>query len=97
MSPTSSLSNYLTGSYDNTEAINISEDGKYQCVDDLLKLIFLTNVLNTHQLKFSDLKNKELLHIYALFVRSATEYCSVDWHNNLTQGQNYAIEQYKKF
>ena len=38
---------YTTGSYDNTEAINISEDGKNQYVDDLdlLELIFMTDVL----------------------------------------------------
>ena len=48
----------LTGSYDNTEAINISKDNQYQCVDDLLELIFLTDVFNTHQLKFSDLKKR---------------------------------------
>ena len=31
--------------------------------------------------------------IYSLSVRSAAEYCSVVWHNNLTQGQTYAREQ----
>ena len=38
---------YTTGSYDNTEEINISEDKKYQYVDDLalLELIFMTDVL----------------------------------------------------
>ena len=38
---------YTTGSYDNTEAISISEDDKYQYVDDLdlLELIFMTDVL----------------------------------------------------
>ena len=34
-----------------------------------------------------------LLTIYSLSVRSAAEYCSVVWHNNLTQGQTYAREQ----
>ena len=45
------------------------------------------------KLKYAGLSRKKLLQIYALFVRSAAEYCSVVWHDNLTQGQTYAIER----
>ena len=44
-------------------------------------------------LKYVGLSRKKLLHIYALFVRSAAECCSVVWPDNLTQGQTYAIER----
>ena len=35
----------------------------------------------------------KLLHIYSLIVQSSTEYCSVAWHDSLTQQQSKAIER----
>ena len=32
-------------------------------------------------------KKKKLLHVYLLHVRTSMEYCSVAWHNNITQAQ----------
>ena len=45
------------------------------------------------KLKYAGLSRTKLLHIYALHVRSSMEYCSVVWHNNLTQAQTSAIER----
>ena len=35
----------------------------------------------------------KLLHLYCLFVRSSTEFCSVVWHGNLTVDQSRSIER----
>ena len=45
------------------------------------------------KLKYAGLSRTKLLHIYALHVRSSVEYCSVVWHDNLTQAQSNAIER----
>ena len=45
------------------------------------------------KLKYAGLSRSKLLHIYALHVRSSMEYCSVVWHDNLTQAQTNAIER----
>ena len=45
------------------------------------------------KLKYAGLSRTKLLHIYALHVRSSMEYCSVVWHDNLTQAQTNAIER----
>ena len=45
------------------------------------------------KLKYAGLSRTKLLHIYALHVRSSMEYCSVVWHDNLTQAQSNAIER----
>ena len=45
------------------------------------------------KLKYAGLSQKKLINIYCLFVRSAAEYCSVVWHENLTQEQSNAIER----
>ena len=43
--------------------------------------------------KYAGLSRTKLIHIYSLFVRSYTEYCSVAWHDSLTQEQTNAIER----
>ena len=45
------------------------------------------------KLKYASLSLEKLLHIYSLSVRSTTEYCSVAWHDSLTQQQCKAIER----
>ena len=45
------------------------------------------------KLKYAGLSQEKLLHIYSLFVRLHTEYCSVAWHDSLTQEQTNAIER----
>jgi hypothetical protein len=45
------------------------------------------------KLKYAGLSRKKLLHIYSLFVRSYSEYCSVAWHDSLTQEQTNSIER----
>ena len=45
------------------------------------------------KLKYAGLSRKKLIHIFSLFVRSYTEYCSVAWHDSLTQEQTKAIER----
>jgi hypothetical protein len=45
------------------------------------------------KLKYAGLSRKKLINIYCLFVRSSAEYCSVVWHENLTQEQSHAIER----
>ena len=45
------------------------------------------------KLKYAGLSRTKLIHIYSLFVRSYTEYCSVAWHDSLTQEQTNAIER----
>ena len=45
------------------------------------------------KLKYAGLSRAKLIHIYSLHVRSSMEYCSVVWHDNLTQAQSNAIER----
>ena len=45
------------------------------------------------KLKYAGLSRTKLVHIFSLFVRSYTEYCSVAWHDSLTQQQTNAIER----
>ena len=45
------------------------------------------------KIKYAGLSREKLLHIYSLHVRSSMEYCSVAWHNNLTQAQRNSIER----
>ena len=45
------------------------------------------------KLKYAGLSRGKLIHIFSLFVRSYTEYCSVAWHDSLTQDQTNAIER----
>ena len=45
------------------------------------------------KLKYAGLSRTKLLHIYSLHVRSSIEYCSVVWHDNITQAQSVAIER----
>ena len=48
------------------------------------------------KLKYAGLCRSKLLHVYSLHIRSSMEYCSVVWHDNLTQGQCDAIEKLQK-
>ena len=48
------------------------------------------------KLKYAGLSRTKLLHIYCLHIRSSMEYCSVVWHDNLTQGQSNSIERLQK-
>ena len=43
--------------------------------------------------KYAGLSRKKQINIYCLFVRSSAEYCSVVWHQNLTQAQSNKIER----
>ena len=43
--------------------------------------------------KYAGLSRKKRINIYCLFVRSSAEYCSVVWHQNLTQAQSNSIER----
>ena len=45
------------------------------------------------KLKYAGLSREKLIHIYSLHVRSSMEYCSVVWHDNLTQAQSNSIER----
>ena len=45
------------------------------------------------KLKYAGLSRKNIINIYCLFVRFSAEYCSVVWHENLTQEQSNAIER----
>jgi hypothetical protein len=45
------------------------------------------------KLKYAGLSRRKLLHIFSLFIRSYTEYCSVAWHDSLTKEQTNAIER----
>ena len=45
------------------------------------------------KLKYAGLSRQKLLHVYSLHVRSSMEYCSVAWHDNLTQAQSASIER----
>ena len=49
------------------------------------------SILTKH--KYAGLSRKKLLHIFSLFIRSYTEYCSVAWHDSLTQEQTNAVER----
>ena len=48
------------------------------------------------KLKYADLPTEELLHIYTLFIRSITEYCSVVFHSSLTQQQSRSLENIQR-
>ena len=48
---------------------------------------------NLSKLKYAGLSRSKLLHIYCLHIRSSMEYCSVVWHDNLTQAQKHSIER----
>ena len=45
------------------------------------------------KLNYAGLSRSKLLIIYCLHVRSSMEYCSVVWHDNLTQAQRNSIER----
>ena len=45
------------------------------------------------KLKYAGLSRTKVLHIYSLHIRSSMEYCSVVWHDNLTQAQSNSIER----
>ena len=45
------------------------------------------------KLKYAGMSRSKLLHIYCLHIRSSMEYCSVVWHDNLTQAQGHSIER----
>ena len=45
------------------------------------------------KLKYAGVPTEKLLHIYSLFVRSKTEFCSVAWHDNLSIDQQKSIER----
>ena len=59
---------------------------------EVMKRTF-ANMSMLTKLKYAGLSQEKLLHIYSLFVRSHTEYCSVAWHDSLTQEQTNAIER----
>ena len=44
------------------------------------------------KLKYAGIITEDLLIIYTLFIRSITEYCSVTFHNSLTEDQSHKIE-----
>ena len=48
------------------------------------------------KLKYTGVSAKDLLKIYALFVRSCAEYISVAWHSSLTVEQALKIENIQK-
>ena len=45
------------------------------------------------KLKYAGLSRSKLLHIYCLHIRSSMEYCSVVWHDNITEAQKKSIER----
>lgn len=48
------------------------------------------------KLKYVGVNREDLIQIYCLFIRSRTEYCSVVFHNSLTQAQEKKIEIIQK-
>jgi hypothetical protein len=48
------------------------------------------------KLKYVGVNRKDLIQIYCLFIRSRAEYCSVVFHNSLTQAQEKKIENIQK-
>ena len=90
----------LDGSHINRETAAKSLDvwiGKdHSCWDintkQIMKRTYASMSMLT-KLKYAGLSQTKLLHIYALHVRSSMEYCSVVWHDNLTQAQSDAIER----
>ena len=51
------------------------------------------NINMLTKLKCVEVSTEKLLHIYSLFVRSKTEFCSVAWHDNLNIDQQKSIER----
>ena len=45
------------------------------------------------KLKYAGAPFEKLLHLYCLFIRPSTEFCSVLWHGNLSQNQSNSIER----
>jgi hypothetical protein len=56
-------------------------------------MVLRQNVSMLTKLKYAGLSRAKLIHIYSLHVRSSMEYCSVMWHDNLTQAQSNALER----
>jgi hypothetical protein len=48
------------------------------------------------KLKYTGVKQQDLLDIYKLFIRSRAEYLSVVWHSSLTAAQSHKIENIQK-
>ena len=48
------------------------------------------------KLKYTGVKQEDLLDIYKLFIRSRAEYLSVVWHSSLTAAQSHKIENIQK-
>ena len=45
------------------------------------------------KLKYAGVSTEELIHNYKRFVRVVLEYCSVAWHNSLTEQQAHSLER----
>ena len=45
------------------------------------------------KLKYVCVKTEDLLDIYALYIRSVVEYCSVPYHSRLTQADSAELER----
>ena len=63
------------------------------CWEGNTREIIKCNINMLTKLKYAGVSMEKLLHIYSLFVRSRTEFCSVAWHENLTIAQQIAIER----
>ena len=90
----------LDGSYINRETATkslgvwIGEDPSCWDINtkQIMKRTYASMSMLT-KLKYAGRSQTKLLHIHALHVRSSMEYCSVVWHDNLTQAQSNAIER----
>ena len=51
---------------------------------EIIKRTYVSMSMLT-KFKYAGLSRKKQINIYCLFVRSSAEYCSVVWHQNLTQ------------
>ena len=61
-------------------------------IQEIKKRTYATMSMLT-KFKYAGLSREKLVHIYSLFVRSYTEYCSVAWHDSLTQEQTKSEER----
>ena len=76
--------------------MQISEDLSWDknCQDICRKAYSRLNLLT--KLKYAGVSIEDLLEIYALFIRSITEYCCVVFHSSLTQKQSSKLELIQK-
>ena len=74
----------------------ISEDLSWSknCQEICKKAYSRINMLS--KLKYAGMKQKDLLNIYILHIRSVTEYCSTAFHSSLTSEQDRKLETIQK-